>query len=392
LKGKFSNTNNAINFRKGLVSFQFIVSLILFTGTIITYKQVSFLLNKDMGVSYHSKLVIKAPKEKDSNETHLNKIQVLKDKFLQYPEIDDFSFISDVPGKEIENWFWGYRKGDQINTGNAHFRLDVDNNFTEFYNVKLLAGRGFYENSLPGQNNIILNVKAMVRLGFNTPEEAIKGRVIDGIGTELKVIGVVEDFHYYSVKTDAVPTVITNNNHAKKFIALKLHTAETNLISKFEQDYNEIFPNEPFEYFVLEDYVQNDLGTDKTFVRVFGIFSMLAVFIALVGILGLVIITINQTMKDLGIRKVHGANRNDFFKILIKNIIPQYVVAIVVAVPASNYIFKFWVLNNYSYRIELNWVYFTLPVIVLVILFSGVILFQVSKAYQTSIVEVLKVE
>lgn len=392
LKGKFSKSNNGILFRKGLVTFQFIVSLVLLVGTIVTYKQVTHLLEKDMGVNYRSKLVIKAPKPIDSKEDHFKKVRVLKDQFLQYPEIEDFMFVSDIPGKEIENWFWGYRKGSESSTGVAHFRIDVDNNFTDFYDMNVLAGRGFRENDLAGNNNIIINMKAMERLGYKLPDEAVNNFVLNGRGKEFKIIGVVDDFHYCSVKIEAVPTIITNSDGAKSFMALKLATNTPGALSKYKQDYETIFPNEPFEYFVLEDYVGMDLRTDKTFVKVFSIFSMLAIFIAFIGILGLVIITINQAMKELGVRKVHGANLIDIGKILAKTLIPQYVVAIVIALPSAWFIFNKWVLGSYLYRIDLSWTYFMLPVLFLASLFSVLIFIQSNKAYRTNVVEVLRVE
>ena len=392
LKGKFSKSNNGIVFRKGLVTFQFIVSLILLVGTVVTYKQVSFLLDKDMGVNYRSKLIIKAPKPLNNKEDHFKKVRFLKDRFLQYPEIKDFMFVSDIPGKEIENWFWCYRKGSESTTGVAQFRIDVDNNFTDFFNVKVLAGRGFRENDLPNKNEIIINLKAMERLGFDSPEKAVNSFAINGRGKEFKIIGVVDNFNYCSVKIDAVPTIITNNDGAKSFMALKLASNSSGLLSKFKIDYERAFPNEPFEYFMLDDYVGVDLRTDKTFVKVFSIFSMLAIFIAFIGILGLVIITINQAMKELGVRKVHGANLYDIIRILGRSIIPQYFVSIAIALPVAYVVFNDWVLNSYLYRIDLSWSYFAMPVLFLASLFLVLIFFLSQKVYHTNVVTVLKVE
>lgn len=393
LKGQYSSSSQGIRFRKVLVTFQFVISLILLAGTIITYQQVDFLLNKDTGVNPKQKFIVKAPKPRNSREELFINIEKLRDNFAQLPEVTDFTFISDIPGQEIENWY-GIRRVDAApGSTPAQFRLDVDNNFIEFFNIELLAGRGFFENEQDNSDKIIVNRKGMERAGFETPEETINQLVVGRRNQQLQVIGVVEDFQYYSVKVEAVPTIIMNQNGAKTYMALEIepNTWENfgDVLKKLEQVYAEVFPGEPFDYLVLEDKTASVLKTDKTFARIFGIFSGLAIFIASIGILGLIIITINQTTKELGIRKALGAEPGNLFMILSKNLILQFIVSVVIALPLIYYIFNHLILSNYIYRIELQWSYFLIPVVFLLSLFAILVFIQTKKVLRTSISEVL---
>lgn len=396
LKGQYAKSEQGIRFRKVLVTFQFAISLVLLSGTIITYKQVDFLLQKDMGINPKHKLVIKAPKPKDSQNELFNKIDKLSNDFMQMPEVNDFTFISDIPGQEIQQWY-GIRKPSAENgSTQGQFRLDVDNNFIDFFEIKLLAGRGFYKDELENSDKILVNLKGMERAGFSSPEEAVNATVLGQRNRELQIIGVVEDFQYYSVKVEAIPTVIMNQNGAKAYMALELKPSTWNnlnlVLKKLEAVFGETFAGEPFDYLILEDKTAKVLQSDKTFSRIFGMFSLLAIIIASIGILGLIIITINQTTKELAIRKAHGAKAGNLFMILSKNLIPQFVIAIIIALPLTYYIFNNLVLSNYLYRISLSWSYFILPVAFILAMFAALVFFQTKKVIRSSISKVLVME
>lgn len=396
LKGQFAKSKQGIRFRKVLVTFQFIVSLVLMSGAIITYQQVDFLLKKDMGVNPKNKLVIKAPKPKgDRNELFKN-IDQLRNEYIQMPEVSDYSFVSDIPGQEIHNFYRIQKPSPESEIAAVQFRLDVDNNFIDFFKIELLAGRDFHKNAIENTNKIIVNKKGIERAGFSSPEEAVNKTVLGHRNQEFEIIGVVEDFQYYSVKVEAVPTVIMNHNGNKAYMALELEPNTwnnmSNMLEKLKQSYAKVFPGEPFDYIILEDKTAMVLRTDKTFSRLFGIFSLLAILIASIGILGLIIITINQTTKEMGIRKVLGAETGSLFMILCKNLIPQFIISILIAIPLTYYIFENNVLNNYLHRITLSWNHFALPVMFMLILFAVLIFIQTKKVLRSSITKVLASE
>lgn len=395
LKGKFKSTGEGIFFRKGLVTLQFIISVVLLCGTMVATRQANFLMEKEMGVDYRQSLVISAPRTGEARENLYRKLLLLKDKITQLPEVEDFTFSSDVPGQEIENWFGCKRKGYDNNDNNAYFQITVDDQFVDFYDVKLLAGRTFHKGEKHEQGNILMNLKAIERLGYPQPEEAVD-KIVVSRGKELRVIGVVDDFHYKSIKNEAVPTVITLDDSRKKFLTLKfVDGTERNiagLLPKLETMYYESFPDQPFDYFLLDDKMRIDLKPDKTFSFVFGLFSVLAILIAVIGIVGLILITISQRMKEIGIRKALGSELGDVSKLLLKEVSGQVLLAVMIAIPFAWYGYQNWFLDSYIHSINLNFWMFSLPVILLFAIIFLVIHLIAANAFRMNLSQVLQNE
>lgn len=395
LKGKLKNSKDGIFFRKGLVTLQFIISVVLLCGTFVAKTQANYLLEKEMGINYQKSLVISAPRTGEDRPELFMKLLAFKDKLMQIPEVSDFTFTSDVPGREIETWFGCRRKGYDQSDNNGYFRIMVDDRFIDFYNVKVLAGRKFRENETQEHKTILMNLKAIERAGYASPEEAVDKIVISG-NNELQIVGVVDDFHYKSIKNEPVPTVITLDDNGKKFLTLKFnHGTAQNIASVLpvlENIYTESFPEQPFEYFLLDDLIRSDLKSDKTFSFVFGLFSGLAILIAVIGIAGLILITINQRMKEIGIRKALGSELFDVSKLLVKEVSFQIILAVLIAIPLAWFGYQHWFLNTYIHRIDLNIWMFALPVILLFSIIVMVIHLITANAFRMNLSQVLQNE
>ncbi len=393
LKGKFKSSGQGIALRKGLITFQLFVSISLFIGTGIIYTQVDYLTRKDPGYSYQSVLVVRAPRTTETGEAYRSKIELLADRLRQKPNVRDFTFVSDIPGQEILSWYSLYVKGDDPSSVIGFFRTDVDLAFFDFFKMRMLAGRTFNEEDRVSQNKHILNEKGMQRLGFQSPEETVGAIVMRG-KQEMEIIGVVEDANYRSVKVEAVPTAFTLRNDAKQYMAVKYTgTADLkSIISDLESEYRSIFPDNAFDYEVLEDKIAADTRTDHVFSLVFGIFSVLAGVISVIGIMGLVIIIINQNMKELGIRRVLGARLPAVNSFLWKHFYPQLIVAVCLAIPVSYYVFQKQVLEGYIYRISISPNQLILPVIFIALVLAIVIVILARKAFSENLTRILKSE
>jgi putative ABC transport system permease protein len=368
----------------------------LLIGTLITFSQASFLMKKEMGVNFNSSLVIRAPRTADNPETRMNKLNLFKNLALEMPEVADFTFTSDIPGQEINNWFSGRRKGFDTSDGKAYFNIAVDDQFMDFYKINLLAGRKFHKDETIDQRTVIMNKLAIERFGFPNPEEAVNQVIVNGPDREWVVVGVVDDFYYKSIKTEPVPTIITLDDRKKTFMTLRLNNMQTSsfasLIPKLRAGYESIFPDQPFEYFSLDDKMLLDLKPDKTFASVFTLFSVLAILIAVIGIIGLILITINQNMKELGIRKVLGAELGDMSGLLSKQLMVQFIVAMLAAIPLSYYGYKQWFLSTYIHRIDLNLWFFLVPLLIMSIVIFSVIFLLSVRVFRTKLSEVLQNE
>jgi putative ABC transport system permease protein len=396
LKGKFKNSIKGQLFRKGLVTLQFIISIVLLIGTFVTLQQASFLMKKEMGVDYSSSLVVRAPRTADDAAMRMNNLLQFKNRVLEIPEIKDFTFSSDVPGQEINNFFSGKRKGFDQNDSKAYFAITVDDRFLDYYMIKLLAGRNFHKDETYAQRTVLMNKLAMERFGYSNPEETVGKIIVNGTDREWLVIGIIDDFYFKSIKTAPVPTVITLNDGPKTYLTMKLASLQpgsmASLVSKLKKEYATIFPNQPFEYFSLDAKMVLDLKPDKTFGAVFTLFSLLAILIAVVGIIGLILITINQNMKELGIRKALGAEISDVSGLLSKQMIVQFAIAVCMAIPLSWYGYKYWFLQSYLHHIELNMWFFLVPVLIMsAVIFSVIFLLSI-KVFRMKPSEVLQYE
>ncbi len=396
LKGKFKNSAHGLLFRKVLVTAQFIISIVLLIGTLVTFRQASFLMKKEMGVNYNSSLVIKAPQTADNQEVRFNKLILLKNKSLELPEIQDFTFTSDIPGQEINNWFAGRRKGFDDSDIKAYFQIAGDDQFIDFYNIRILAGRKFHQNETASQRTVLMNKLAVERFGYTRPEDAVNQIIVAGHQDEWQVVGIVDDFFYKSIKTAPVPTVITLDNPTKNYLTFRLNDSSPKsfvvLVPKLRALYESIFPDQPFEYFSLDDKMLLDLKPDQTFASVFSVFSGLAILIAVIGIVGLLLITINQNMKEFGLRKVLGAEVGDVLRLLCGQLLVQFAVALLIALPLSYYSYQQWFLANYVHHIKLNFWYCILPAVALAVVIATVIYILSHRAFRMELTQVLKNE
>ncbi len=394
LKGNYKNTTGGIILRKGLVTLQFFISISLLIATGVIFNQVKFLMKKDPGFDASSVMIIRAPRTNETDSVYAGKILRLRDEMEKLPGIHGFTFTSDVPGQEINNWFSCYRKGYADNDMKDYFRTDIDRDFLGFFRIKLVEGRNFNAEDRSAQNKVLINLQAMDRLGFENPEKAVGQRVING-GHEFEIIGVTGDVNYYTIKIKAVPTFFTLADHNKSYMALKYDPSATDLpamISSVRTVFTGIFPDNAFDDQFLDEKMALNLVPDKTFAMVFGVFSVLAIVIGIIGIIGLVMVIINQSMKELGVRKILGASLYDMNVLLSHQVLWPVIIATCLALPLSALIIQNRILGNYVYHISITWVHLVLPVIILVLIFAAVIALLAGRAYRINVSEVLKAE
>jgi putative ABC transport system permease protein len=397
LRGHFEHSKHSLVMRKGLVTLQFILSILLITGTLVTYEQVHYLMSKDMGVNIHSKLVVKAPAKGKLGDNYFPKMNVLLERLKQNPTVTNWTYTSDIPGQEILGWFSCYPKGSRPEDKNDYFGIHSDADFQSCFDIKLLAGRSFRSDDKIESNYMLMNKTALKRIGYKTPEEAVGKVVLYGSKEEeWTIIGVYDDFHYRSIKVDAVPTCFTLQEKQRRYVVLKFNaesTSQQESLNRFAQKaYEEVFPGLPYDSFYLEDFMKEDLRTDKTFVAVFGLFSVLALIIALIGITGLLLIFTFQNIKDFGVRKVLGAEKEHLFLYFFKQFYWQLLMAILIAIPLGWIGLNSWLTQNYVSHIELKPHHFLISIVIIVSTLALVMYRMAAKTYRMNVIDVINYE
>jgi putative ABC transport system permease protein len=372
LKGKFKNTNQGVGFRKGMVIAQFVASIALLVGTYTVYTQLQYMRNQELGVNIGQTLVLRAPNVVDS--TLQFKYEGFKQRLTQHSEVSSVCASTSVPGSQPDWNAGGIRLINQNEEdGNQYRVIMMDHDFISAYGLEVLEGRGFSDEFPNDQQTVMLNESGVRLLGFPNYSEAIN-QYINFWGDTFKIIGVVRNYHQESLKKDFDPMVFRYSTTPNGFYSIKFNTSQVReSLAKFESDWKDLFPGNPFNYFFLDDRYNQQYQADQQFGFVFGLFSTLAIFIACLGLFGLSSLTVLQRTKEIGMRKVLGASVSGILQLISKDYIILLLFSMLLAVPLSWWIMYNW-LSDFANRIDMAWWIFALPCV----LVSSIALLTVS--------------
>ncbi|MGQ8337404.1 ABC transporter permease [Sunxiuqinia sp. A32] len=390
LRGKGSSRSQKVSrLRNGLVVFQFAISVILIVGTIVIGKQLSFLQKQNIGIDIDQMLVVEGPKAVN-NETYTNSLDAFRSEMVQLAHVKQMTVSTSVPGEEITIQPVYGKLVDGLNTEKKIDMIGIDQHFMDTYGLKLIAGRNFDKNYTQDIREVILNESALPYLGFSSAKEAI-GKRLTGSPGEADIIGVVNDYNQQSLRQKPYPMIFCNRPN-NSWYSIKVNASQADLvISKLENLWGQKFPGNPLKYFFLDEHFNEQYRADKKIGSLFMLFSVLAIFIACLGLLGLSAYATAQRTREIGVRKVNGAKVGEVLLILNKDFIKWVAMAFVIAVPVAWYAMNKW-LGGFAYKTALSWWIFALSGI----LALGIALLTVSwqswKAATRNPVEALRYE
>jgi putative ABC transport system permease protein len=226
------------------------------------------------------------------------------------------------------------------------------------YQIKLSAGRNFYQELVLDNNAVIINETALRTFGFSTPESAINQEI--GDVQPRKIVGVIKDFHQQSLKMANHPIVLYHIPWQSAYLTVTLQGKDIKKsMAILKENYQEIFPNNAFESFFLDDYFQQQYESEQRLSYIFSGFSLLAISIACLGLFGLAMFSTKNRTKEIGIRKVMGAGIGNIVLLLSKDFLRLVLLAIVLASPIAWYVMHKW-LQEFAYKIDIAWWVFAL--------------------------------
>ena len=390
LKGLFRNTSGGINLRKGLIVLQFATSVVLIAGTMIVYQQVSYMRKQQLGVNIQQTLVLDgAASLQDS--LYQNTFQPFKTALLQQPGVKNMTASTSVMGKEIL-WTNDIRRLDGQNEGGVTlYHLGIDYDFIPSFEMKLVAGRNFSKDFPTDRKAAILNETAVRKLGFASPEKALNEKLLRGNDT-LSIVGVVQNFHQEGLRKSIDPQLILLRPNTRNAYSLKLASANmAKTIAAVKATWDNYFPNDPFNYYFLDEVYDQQYKADNLYGKVFTLFSFLAILIACFGLLGLSAYNILQRTKEIGIRKVMGASVQNVLFILSKEFMILVGISLLLAVPVAWWVMHNW-LQEFAYRISIHWWVFVIAGLLAVLIALVTISFQAIKAAIANPVKSLRTE
>lgn len=384
IKGKLNAGSKNRSIRGVLVTFQFWISIVLIISTAIVYKQLEYAKNKKVGINKDQVLyVVNAGlRLKNNTETYKNILDGM-------PQVEASSYGNvRFPGSNNNSVYRA--KGDETEYHLAVVRADHD--FLDVMGFDLVAGRYFSKDFKSDSSAIIVNEAATRVMGWDNPlEESLMDMDDDGNRSELHVIGVIKDFNFESIKEEIRPMVIFLQD-GQWNLSVRFNGADfQEVITKAEEEWNILVPNEPFEYTFMADDYDAMFRSEQRLMQLFTLLTGLAIFIAALGLFGLTAFTAEQRTKEIGIRKVLGASLWQLNTLLTKEFNKLVIIAFVLAIFPVYYLMSGW-LDNFAYKISMGvWVFVMGGIISLIISWITVS-FQAQKAARANPVNALKYE
>jgi putative ABC transport system permease protein len=391
LKGKMTATTKGVLLRKGLVVFQFTASLFLLIGTLAVYKQIQYMRKQSLGINIDQTLVVRPPGVIDSK--YVQNISAFKEALNQQTGIKGVAISSSIPGQPVAFNAGGIRLVGADESASKQYRvIEMDHDYMKQYGIKLIAGRYFSKEFGSDDSAVIFNKKGFEQLGLNKPEEAI-GKRIDFWGNQYTIVGVTENFHQQSLREAFEPLFfVLDQDFIGGYLSVKTPASNASeTIAFVKSNWNKFFPGNTFEYFFLDDHFDKQYKADQRFGQVFGLFTLLAIFVACLGLFGLASFTTIQRTKEIGIRKVLGASVIRILRLLYKDFAILLLIAFAVTVPLSWIAIGNW-LEGYPFRIKIHWSFFLIPFATILLVALLTVSFQSIKAAIANPVKSLRTE
>lgn len=331
-----------------LVVLQFTAAIVLVVCTLVTSRQLSFVLKSDMGYATEQVLVA------DLGMSNIFKSQVIKSEMEKLPGVIDVALSDQTLGEGLTQNGVNYLSKSGKLEHIAIPRIAIDQNFMDFYQMKLVAGKGISTEGPAKGNEYLINETLAKQLGWK-PTEAIGKQIRYGEMADMgQIVGVVKDFHFNSLYQNIEPLCMRASNWTTS-VSVKVATKDMSKnLAALTQAWQKVIPDKPFDYVFMDDRFAAIYEAESRLNRLTQFGSILAIFIACLGLFGLATYAVERRTKEIGIRKVLGASIGSITTLLSREFIQLVVIATVIAGPIAWYLADQW-LQNFSYRIEPQW-------------------------------------
>ncbi|MEP7373251.1 MAG: ABC transporter permease [Chitinophagaceae bacterium] len=393
IRGKIGNVVKGLSLRKGLVVFQFTISIVFIVATIVLYKQLQYMKTSNKGLTLNQLLVIKGPTVSTDDQAEKN--VAFKSAMIQLPFVKKYAASNNVPGQ-------GYnfstakitrlnpRQGDE----KKNYRMFIcDNNYFDAYNIQFAQGKSYtQEEAYDGwskSRKVLINEKAATQLGFAKDEDIVGKKIL--WEKEYEIAGVVKDYHHLSLQKSIDPMIFLPS---VSFVYFTIQTDVSNMQGKLtaiNDLYKQFFPGNPFDYFFADETYNKQYQAEQKLGNLFVASALVAIIIACLGLFGLAAFTAQQRIKEIGIRKVLGASVVSITQLLSKDFIKLVVISICIASPIAWWAMNKW-LQDFAYRISITWWMFAVAGLLAVLIAIVTVSVQAIRAAIANPIKSLRTE
>lgn len=392
LKGKLKTVKENVLLRKSLVGFQFAIALVVLIAAAIVTQQVSLFFSKSIG--YNRDYVVSSQVPRDWSPAGVNKMLTVRNEFASMPEVSSVTLSYEIPngnnGSDAQVYNYGADSTKAVSTQ----LLATDENYLRTYQIPLSSGVFFGSEGLDS-GKVIINETAANVFGFKSAADAVGKQLrIQGDPTVFTVKGVVKDFHFFSMQSAMPPILFFNvrTTVAHRFLSFKLKPGNVSVsIAAIEKKWAQLLPGSSFEYTFMDDSLKKMYTSELQLKKATYTATLLSLIIVLLGVLGLVSLSIHKRVKEIGIRKVLGASFQSIVSLFVTEFIGVILLSAVIACPLAYLLMNEW-LANYFYRIQITPAPFIWAVGGLGFIALLLIVIQTLKAAQMNPAKSLKTE
>jgi putative ABC transport system permease protein len=393
LKGRMAGLGDKRTFRYTLLTLQFVSAIVVFVGALTIREQIAFFFHTDLG--YKKDRIVSVTLPRDWSFAGVRRMEASRDVFLRNPQVEDASFSFEVPdgnaGSIGSNLFLAGRDSTSGLTGTA---LTVDERFASTYHIPLVAGT-FFNAPHIDSTQFVLNESAVKALGFARPADAIGRQVrVPGNRQRFTIGGVIKDFHFESMRNAIGPLYMVHVRQAGVYRYLSLRLKPGDLpaqITALSREWTELFPDAPFNYTFLDDTLKTMYDTELRMDRAAQAATAVSLVIVLLGVFGIVSLSLTRRTKEVGIRKVLGATIPQVIGLFTREFLLLVGLANLIAWPIAYALLHRW-LDQYVYRIDLNLVPFLLAGVGMAVVVSLLIAARAFGTASASPVKSLRTE
>ena len=365
LKGRFAAGKKGLWLRNSLVIVQFFISIVLIAGTLIIYKQLNYLQNRQLGFDKDNVIIIERAFALD------DQFDAFKDELRTFSFVKSLGVSSSIPGRDqFFGAFFQVNEGSEVLTTK---NMVIDEDYIETLNLEMIAGRDFdedFEDSL----SLIINETAVKAFGIEEPIGATLTTPAAGEvpPVTFTIVGVIKDFNFQSLHTQITPLTLWYANNNAQYINIKMNTRDfSSDLAELEKLWKKYVPDDPFKFSFLDQNLNTLYEAENDSGMIMLIFSILAIIIASVGLFGLAAYTTIQRKKEIGVRKVMGSSIGGIIALLSKDFAKLIIISFLIAVPLVYLGMNKW-LEGFAYKVKIASVYPT------VILLAGIVSFVIA--------------
>lgn len=391
LKGSNALPNHLQGLRKGLITFQFVISLLLIAGTYLVNDQITFMQQQELGTDMEKIVIIESHRTKQRWPDHRISQETFKTELKKSSSISAAAGSGRVPGRGFNMRAGVRRLGEQKEVSHFGNMIYADRDFVATYGFEYLVRDSISSTDYEGRKVTVINEEAIRAYGFDSPSNALNQKLIFARDTFM-IKGVLKNFHWHSLKAEHSPYLFLVRPGGRTYFSISMNLSNVRETMAFiEETHAEIFPDNPFEYFFLDEDFNRQYQSDLQFGRLFGAFSTLAIFIACIGLFALVSFSATLRIKEMGIRKVLGAQTGHLMMLLSREYLLLLLAAIILSSPLALYFGRLW-LENYAFQISIGADLILIPAMALVMISVLTVTYRTYVTAKANPVKALKNE